>query len=98
MALGQALQRLNSAYGVNMMESDRSIRFSRACVITYRLYKFMLCTSASDHQKHPVDLTRPPQMDLKIASNSLKCVTLHAYGVPCHPGGHVWTVILLFQT
>lgn len=80
-----------------MMKSDPSIWFSRACVIAYHLYKFLLCASASDHQKYPADLTGAPQMDLKIASSSLKCIALHAYSVPCHPEGHVWTVTLLFQ-
>lgn len=61
--------------GVNMMESDPSVWFGRVCVIAYHLYKFMLSTSASGHQKYPVD---PLQMDLKDVRSSLRCVALHA--------------------
>lgn len=81
-----------------MMESDPSVWFSRVCVIVCHLYKFMLCTSASGRQKYPVDLTRPLQVDLKVARSSLKCVTLHAYSVPRHLGGPIWAVILPLQT
>lgn len=81
-----------------MMESVPSVWFSRLCVIACHLSKFMLCTSASGHQKYPVDLTRPPQVDLKVTRSSLKCVIIHAYSVPRPPGGHIWAVILPLQT